>query len=60
MRMTIDTIVIAHPNAAPSFLCLPERVRGMPIDRDILDFAAEIPNNRFQENPPKLIMFVLF
>jgi len=32
----------------------PERVGGIPIAREILDLAAEIPSSRFQRNPPRL------
>ena len=39
----------------PIFLSRPLLVSGMPMVREILDFAAEIPKNRFQEKPPKFI-----
>jgi hypothetical protein len=39
-----------QPNACPAFRCLPPRVKGMPIAREIFPFAAEIPTARFQEN----------
>ncbi len=39
-----------HPIALPTFRCLPPRVRGIPVAFEILLFAAEIPNARFQEN----------
>jgi hypothetical protein len=47
-----------HPppvTIAPIFLCRPLSVSGIPMDREILDLAAEIPRNRFQENPPEFI-----
>jgi len=53
-------IVIRHPppvTILPIFLCLPLLVRGIPIERDIFDFAEEIPINRFHEKPP-LFIFV--
>ncbi len=34
-------------------------VSGMPIVREIRDLAAEIPTNRFHENPPKFILMLL-
>jgi len=37
----------------------PLLVSGMPMDLEILDFAAEIPTNLFHENPPKFILFIL-
>ncbi len=43
----------------PIFCCRPLLVRGIPIDLEILDFAAEIPTNRFHENPPKFILLAL-
>jgi len=49
---------VAHPNAAPAFLCLPDLVNGMPILRESLDFAAEIPSARFQEKPPRLTILI--
>jgi hypothetical protein len=39
-----------HPMARPTFLCLPDRVRGIPIFLDILVLAPEMPRARFQEN----------
>jgi hypothetical protein len=41
--------------SAPIFLCLPDRVRGMPIFLEILALNAEIPTNRFHEKPPLFI-----
>lgn len=41
--------------SAPSFLCLPERVRGIPIFLEMRALAAERPINLFQENPPLFI-----
>lgn len=40
---------------APNFLCLPDRVRGIPISLEILALNAEIPTNLFHENPPLFI-----
>tara|TARA_R110001592_G_scaffold67304_1_gene206335 strand:- start:226 stop:540 length:315 start_codon:yes stop_codon:yes gene_type:complete len=37
-----------HPMALPTFRCLPERVKGIPIFLLNLPFAAEIPSARFQ------------
>jgi hypothetical protein len=34
----------------PYFLCLPERVVGMPVTFAILRFAEEMPTARFHEN----------
>jgi len=39
-----------HPMARPNFLCRPDRVKGIPIFREIRLFAPEIPRARFQEN----------
>ncbi len=39
-----------QPIAWPNLRCLPDRVRGIPIARDIFPFAEEIPSARFQEN----------
>ena len=39
----------------PIFLSRPLLVSGMPIEREILDLAAEIPKNHFHENPPRFI-----
>ena len=41
--------------SAPNFLCLPERVRGIPIRLEILALHAETPKNLFQEKPPLFI-----
>lgn len=41
--------------SAPSFLCRPERVKGMPIRLDKRALAAETPNSLFHENPPLFI-----
>ncbi len=43
---------------APSFLCLPERVRGIPIFLDIRALKADIPINLLQENPPLFMLFL--
>jgi len=40
---------------APIFLCLPDLVSGIPTCLEILALKAEIPKNRFQENPPRFI-----
>jgi len=50
--------MIRHPPPViirPILRSRPLLVSGMPIDLEILDFAAEIPTNRFHENPPKFI-----
>ncbi len=41
--------------SAPSFLSLPDRVRGTPIVLEIFALKAEIPINLLQENPPLFI-----
>jgi len=41
---------------APIFLCLPDLERGIPIDREILAWKAEIPKNLLQEKPPRFII----
>ena len=38
-----------HPRARPAILCRPDLVNGMPIFRDSLALAAEMPRARFQE-----------
>ena len=43
------TTIIPHPTARPIFLCRPERVRGIPMKREILPFKADIPSARLQE-----------
>ena len=47
------TIIIAigmqHPTALPIFLCLPCCVRGIPVFREVLPLALEIPIARFHE-----------
>ncbi len=45
---------------APIFRCLPDRVNGIPMYREILDLNAEIPKNLCQENPPLFIVKTLF
>lgn len=40
---------------APSFLCLPDLVNGIPISLEILALKAEIPKSRLQEKPPQFI-----
>ena len=40
--------IVIHPTAVPALRCLPERVRGIPIAREIRAFSAEIPIARFQ------------
>ena len=44
------TIMMQQPMALPIFLCLPERVSGIPMAREILPFAEDIPSARFHEN----------
>jgi hypothetical protein len=39
-----------QPRALPTLRCRPDRVSGMPIDREIFDLNAEIPTARFHEN----------
>jgi hypothetical protein len=50
------TIQTKQPRAAPTFRCLPERVSGIPILRESRAFAAEMPINLLQENPPLFIL----
>lgn len=38
------------PKNLPNFARRPDRVSGIPVVREILRFAAVIPNARFQEN----------
>lgn len=38
------------PKNLPNLARRPERVRGMPVARETLRFAAVIPSARFQEN----------
>ena len=45
---------------APIFLCLPDRVSGMPIRLEILALKAEMPRKRLQEKPPRFISLVVF
>lgn len=44
---------IQQPAERPTLRCLPDRVSGIPIARDSLPFAAEMPTARFheKENP---------
>lgn len=44
---------------APIFLCLPDLERGIPIDREILAWKAEIPKNLLQEKPPRFMFIPL-
>jgi len=44
-----------QPMAAPNLRCRPDLVRGIPIFRLSLVFAAEMPKARFQEKPPLFI-----
>ena len=39
-----------HPRAAPTFLCLPDLVSGIPIWRESLVFAPDSPTARLHEN----------
>lgn len=43
-------------NNAPTFRCLPDFVKGIPILREIFCFARVIPKALFQLNPPKFIL----
>jgi hypothetical protein len=45
------TTRVKHLIDAPNFRCLPDRVSGIPIRLEIRAFGAEIPVNRFHENP---------
>jgi hypothetical protein len=64
IKIPITTIITSpktgtkHPSIDPILRCLPDLVKGMPILRDSLDFAAEIPRNLFQENPPRFMRWV--
>jgi hypothetical protein len=40
----------------PIFCCLPLLVNGIPIFREMFDFAVDIPVALFQENPPLFII----
>jgi hypothetical protein len=42
--------ITQQPIARPTFRCLPERVSGIPMAREIFPFAEEMPSARFQEN----------
>jgi hypothetical protein len=63
----IKTIIIGIVNATivteqpfetilPIFCCLPLLVNGIPIFREMFDFALDIPVALFQENPPLFIL----
>ena len=41
---------IQQPRALPTLRCLPDRVSGIPIEREIFDLNAEMPTARFHEN----------
>jgi len=56
----LEVTFAVNAAAAPNFRCLPDRVIGIPIPLDILDFAAEMPKSRFQENPPRFTVYRLF
>ena len=43
----------------PTFRPRPFLVSGIPMARETLAFAAEIPTARFQKKPPRLICSVL-
>ena len=64
VRPTVDSPArtTQHPIARPTFRCLPERVSGIPVAREIFPFAAEMPSARFHENenPYFLPMIVVF
>ena len=59
MAIQKATMIIQPPPVIifPIFLSRPLLVSGMPMDREILDLAAEIPKNLFQEKPPRFIFF---
>jgi hypothetical protein len=65
MATKIDIIIKngmqQHPPVAilPTLRCLPDFVRGIPVDLDIFDFARVIPVARFQEKPPWFAMLYL-
>ena len=44
--------------SAPNFLCRPDRVKGIPILREIRALAAEIPTSLLHEKPPLFISFL--
>jgi hypothetical protein len=58
--MTIKTMQPPPVIIRPIFLCRPLLVNGIPMDLEILDLAAEIPKNRFHENPPLFIFNVSY
>lgn len=54
--------VTRHPppvTILPIFRCRPLLVSGMPMAREILDLAAEIPTNLFHEKPPRFMSIFL-
>ena len=55
MMIRAKRMGIRHPMSAPNLRCRPDLVRGMPILRLSLVFAAEMPKARFQEKPPRFI-----
>jgi hypothetical protein len=50
---------VNHPSIAPTFLCWPPRVRGMPVRWAILDFRPEMPKalRHDHDNPHFLPIF---
>lgn len=48
--ITSDAIKTQQPSIRPTLRCRPDRLNGMPIDRESFDFAPEIPKARFHEN----------
>jgi len=46
------TNIVLYPIIFPILRCRPDLVKGTPIFREILDFAAEMPTALFHEKPP--------
>jgi len=56
---TQKATITRHPpplTILPIFLSRPLLVKGIPIDRESRDLAAEIPRNLYHENPPRFII----
>lgn len=49
-QRTIRSVGNKHPTIFPTFLCLPDLVKGIPVAREILRLAEEMPTARFHEN----------
>lgn len=49
-------MIVAQPAVAPTLRYLPDRVSGIPIYLDNLDFAVEMPKSRLQDKPPLFIL----